>query len=175
MYVCMTSDFLEEEADAWRPEVWEMMASRPDFNYMIITKRIVRLKEHLPVDWGEGWSNVAIACTMENQQQYDFRYPIFRDLPIAHKYLACEPLLSPITMTGLDNRIEGVVAGGESGNQARICHYDWFLDIRRQCQGAGVPFTFRQTGARMKKDGILYRIPRKRQHEQARKAGIDTL
>ncbi|MGL6293074.1 hypothetical protein [Eubacterium aggregans] len=42
--VCMTSDFLVEEADAWHPEVWEMMANRPDLNYMIITKHIVRLK-----------------------------------------------------------------------------------------------------------------------------------
>lgn len=174
VYVCMTSDFLIEEADGWRPEIWQMMADRPDLDYMIITKRIVRLKDMLPPDWGGGWPNVAVACTIENQRQYDFRYPIFRDLPIAHKFLACEPLLGPITMLGLDHRIEGVVAGGESGNAARSCDFDWFLDLYCQCLNVGVSFTFRQTGARLKKNGITYRIPRRRQHEQARKAGLDT-
>ena len=38
----------------------------------------------------------------------------------------------------------------------------------------GVPFTFRQTGARFEKDGRLYLIPREKQLSQARKAGIDT-
>ena len=38
---------------------------------------------------------------------------------------------------------------------------------------AGVRFTFHQTGARLRKDGRIYRIPRYLQHEQARKAGID--
>ncbi len=38
---------------------------------------------------------------------------------------------------------------------------------------ASVPFFFHQTGALFRKDGRVYRIPRKDQHSQARKAGID--
>ncbi len=29
--------------------------------------------------------------------------------------------------------LEQVVAGGESGREARVCDYDWVLEIRRQC------------------------------------------
>ena len=63
--------------------------------------------------------------------------------------------------------------GGESGLEARPCRYEWVLGIREQCVAAGVSFTFRQTGARFIKDGRLYLIPKPKQHEQARRAGID--
>ena len=36
--------------------------------------------------------------------------------------------------------MEEVVAAGESGEEARPCHYDWVLDLRRQCVEKQVPF-----------------------------------
>ena len=47
------------------------------------------------------------------------------------------------------------------------------LDLRRQCVDAGVAFRFRQTGARLRKEGRIYRIRRQFQHSQARRAGVD--
>jgi len=47
------------------------------------------------------------------------------------------------------------------------------LNIHNQCVKADVPFHFKQTGAKLKKDGQIYRILRKHQHSQARKANID--
>lgn len=49
----------------------------------------------------------------------------------------------------------------------------WVLDVRRQCMNRGVPLRFHQTGAYFIKDGRTYRIPRRFQAAQARKAGID--
>lgn len=43
----------------------------------------------------------------------------------------------------------------------------------RQCVDSSVSFSYHQTGARLIKDGKEYLIPRKKQHEQARRAGID--
>jgi len=63
--------------------------------------------------------------------------------------------------------------GGESGNEARICNYDWVYDLRNQCVEKKVPFHFKQTGARFLKDGRLFNIKRQDQHLQAAKAGID--
>ena len=50
--------------------------------------------------------------------------------------------------------------------------FDWALSMRQQCEVAGVPLYFKQTGARFEKDGRIYRIARKDQFSQARKAGI---
>lgn len=42
--------------------------------------------------------------------------------------------------------IQWVIAGGESGHNARPAHPDWFRQIRDDCQAAGVPFFFKQWG-----------------------------
>ncbi len=175
VYTCFTSDFFLDAADEWREEAWEIMRRRPDLRYLIITKRIDRFEECMPADWGEGWDNVTICCTCENQDRADYRLPIFLQMPIKHRQIVCEPLLGPIDLgRWLGGWIEGVVAGGESGNEARLCDFDWILDISRQCACKNVPFFFKQTGALFRKDGRIYRIPRRFQHSQARKAGLNT-
>lgn len=42
--------------------------------------------------------------------------------------------------------IDWVIAGGESGTNARPSHPDWFRGLRDQCESAGVPFHFKQWG-----------------------------
>ena len=175
VYTCFTSDFFLEDADPWRAECWEMMKKRFDLSFFIITKRIHRFEECLPADWGDGYRNVTVCCTVENEEMAKYRLPIFQKVPLAHKQIVCEPLLSPINLAPyLDASIEAVTVGGESGEEARICNYDWVLDIRRQCMEANVPFHFKQTGAKLLKDGTLYRIKREFQHKQAKAADIDT-
>ncbi len=172
---CFTSDFFLEDADPWRPDAWRIIRERQDAHFFIITKRIHRLPECLPPDWGDGYENVTIYCTVENQDRADFRLPLYAAAPIRHKGLILEPLLESIDLTPYlgGNWLTEVSVGGESGNEARPCHYDWVLSIRQQCMDAGVAFAFRQTGARFVKDGKLYRIPRRLQHAQARKANLD--
>ena len=73
----------------------------------------------------------------------------------------------------LDNTVEEVSVSGESGVQARVCDYDWILDLREQCINKDVPFRFHQTGAKLLKNGKLYRIKRGYQIAQAYKANIN--
>ena len=175
VYTCMTSDFFVEEADAWRDAAWKMIRERNDLQFTIITKRIHRFLDCLPEDWGEGYEHVTICCTCENQEMADKRLPLLLQYPIWHRQIIHEPMLGPIDIADYlaEGRIEQVICGGESGDAARICDYAWVLSVREQCIQYGVPFFFKQTGARFRKDGRLYRIRRKDQEPQARKAGID--
>lgn len=174
VFTCFTSDFLLEDADPWRQECWRMIKERGDCFFYFFTKRIHRLEGCLPPDWGEGYDNVIIGCTVENQDRADFRLPIFLSLPIKHRAIIAAPLLEPLKLSPyLNDGIEEVAASGESGIQARPCNYDWILDIRRQCIEKNVPFCFHQTGAHFIKDGKLYNIKRRFQISQAKKAGID--
>ena len=175
LWTCFTSDFLLDEADEWRSEAWTMMRQRADLDFLFITKRIDRLEKCLPPDWGDGYENVTICCTCENQQMADYRLPIFKTSPIKHKCIVCEPLLGSIDLSRyLGPWADQVLAGGESGLEARPCNFDWILDMRRQCIEAKVPFYFKQTGAKFIKDGKRYNIARKYQHSQAKKAKINT-
>lgn len=87
LYTCFTSDFFVEEADEWRKEAWAIIKERSDLHFFMITKRIHRFMECIPEDWGDGYENVTICCTMENQKQADIRLPIYLKMPIRHKQL----------------------------------------------------------------------------------------
>lgn len=175
VYTCFTSDFFVEDADLWRGEAWEMMRVRQDLHFIMITKRIDRLQETLPADWGDGYDNVTICCTIENQDRADYRLPIYKAAPIKHKILICEPLLERIDLQSYDicSWIEQVVVGGESGYNTRPCNFDWVMELHDVCVENKVSFWFKQTGAKFIKDGKLYDIKRQFQHSQARKAGIN--
>ena len=174
VYTCFTSDFLLEDADAWRPEAWRMIKERSDLRFFFITKRILRFREVAPPDWGNGYPNVSIGVTCENQEKADERLPVFLSLPICHKTIICEPMLTEIDLERyLGPTIEQVVAGGESGEEARLMRFGWALSLREQCRRQSVSFYFKQTGARFEKDGRVYRILRQYQMRQAAKAGIN--
>jgi protein gp37 len=110
--------------------------------------------------------NVWLGVSVENQEYADKRIPELlrcRDLsPVL--FLSCEPLLGDLEIEpflSLDateccpgceeigcncGAIDWVIAGGESGPEARPSKPDWFRSLRDQCQTAGVPFLFKQWG-----------------------------
>ncbi len=174
IYTCFTSDFFLKDADAWREEAWDIIRERSDCSFFFFTKRIDRMAECLPPDWGDGWEHVTVGCTVENQQMADYRLPIFLNAPLKHRCIGVEPMLERVNLLPyLDGRIEEVSLGGESGPEARICDYDWVLDVRDQCVRTGTTFYFHQTGSCFRKDGRVFQIPRQLQGKQARAARID--
>lgn len=54
------------------------------------------------------------------------------------------------------NGIDWVVAGGESGHQARPMHPHWALRLRDQCAAARVPFLFKQWGEWVPRSDIYH-------------------
>ena len=181
IYTCFSSDFFHKDVDEWRPAMWDMMRERTDCTFFMITKRPERIEGHLPPDWNGEWSHVTIAVTCENQEMAVKRLPIYLSLPLFHYSVMVEPMLSHVNLrpffseykSGGRPLIEAVSAGGESGPDARPCMFDWVLDLHLQCVENGVAFYYHQTGARLVKDGKEYLIPRRFQHEQAFKAGLD--
>ena len=97
-----------------------------------------------------------------------------------------EPILGPVNLrpylsdhtftdsTGVQRPlISSMSVGGKSGVNARICDFGWVLSLYLQCVEFGISFTFHQTGAKLRKGGKVYNIPRELQEEQAKKAGLD--
>ena len=110
VYLCFSSDFLIEDADSWRNECWQMIKARSDLHFIFLTKRIERFMDCVPPDWGNGYDNVTVGCTVENQACADVRLSIFHQLPIKHKNIICQPLLDAVDLTpyleSVANRIE---------------------------------------------------------------------
>lgn len=156
VYLCFSTDFLIEEADLWREECWKMIKERQDCTFLFLTKRIDRFLECIPYDWDDGYDNVVVCCTVENQKNVDKKLSIFKTLPIKHKCITAQPLIGPIDLHEYLDNIELVVVGGEYDNQARPLDYQWVLNIRQQCIHKNVDFEFRQVGTHFLKDGNMY-------------------
>ena len=127
----------------------------------------------IPDDWAEGYDNVVVCCTIENQKNADKKQSLFQTLPIKHKCITAQPLLERVDIEKYLDDIELVVVGGESDYYARPLDYDWVLDLRAQCVKKNVHFEFRQCGTHFIKDGKRYKLQTKDLCKQAKLANID--
>ena len=173
VYLGFSTDFLIEEADQWRGECWRMIKERSDCQFLFLTKRIERFRQCIPDDWADGYENVTVCCTIENQKNADKKLSVFQSLPIKHRCIAAQPLLERVNLEPYLNGVELVVVGGESDREARPLDYDWVLDIREQCIRRHVDFEFRQCGTHFIKDGRQYKLQVKDLCKQARLANIN--
>jgi len=173
IYTCFLSDFFIEEADEWRQECWEIIKERKDCKFLFLTKRIDRFQKCIPEDWGSGYENVVVCCTIENQKNADYKLSAFCKLPIKHKLITVQPLIEKVNIEKYLDNIELVVVGGESDYDGRPLDYEWVLDIRQQCINKNVDFEFRQCGTYFIKDGMKYKIQTKDLIKQAKLANID--
>ena len=173
VYLCFSTDFLIEDADQWRSECWSIIRERSDLHFIFLTKRIERFMQCIPDDWNDGYDNVTIGCTIENQDRADYRLSIFSKLPIKHKNIICQPLIERISINDYLDDVELVVVGGESDYKARPLDYDWVLSIRDECIDKKVHFEFRQCGTHFIKDNKSYTLNVRELCSQARKANIN--
>ena len=103
--------------------------------------------------------NLWLGVSVENQVTADERVPLLMASPAAIRWISAEPLIGPVNLStwlkvgsvesqlGLTNPgIDWVVAGGESGPQARPMLPDWPRALQAQCGTATVPFLFKQWG-----------------------------
>ena len=172
VYLGFSTDFLIEEADPWRTDCWKMIRERQDCTFLFLTKRIERFSQCIPDDWADGYENVTVCCTIENQQSADRKLPVFCSLPVRHRCITAQPLLERVNLEPYLDGVELVVVGGESDRNARTLDYDWVLDLRAQCIRNNVSFEFRQCGTHFIKDGRRYTLQTRDLCRQARLAGI---
>lgn len=173
--VCMNSDFLIEEADAWRDEIWKIIRIRSDVIFYILTKRPERMIELLPKDIEDGYENVIFNVTCENQKRLDERIPILKKLPFKHKGIMIAPILGEVTIEKYlkEGFIEQVICGGENYGGSRDCNFDWIKTISNECKKYDVTFAFIETGTSFIKDNKKYIIKSKIvQSKMAYKANV---
>lgn len=170
---CFATDFFLPEADEWREEAWAMIKQRNDIEFLILSKRIERFEIGLPSDWGQGYENVNIGCTVETQSLADQRLPLFLEFPIKRRFIACSPLLEAIDLQPYLNGVEHVTVSGESGREARECNYEWVKQIRDQCADSETTFWFKSTGSLFRHEGELTKINPFKQGAAAKEFNID--
>lgn len=170
---CFATDFFLPEADEWRKEAWAMIKERQDIDFLILTKRIERFMVSLPDDWGDGYDNINIGCTVENQEMANYRLPLFLSHPIKRRFIAVSPILEKIDLSTYLDGVQHVTVSGENGRNGRVCDYDWVLDVRKQCEKANVTFWFKSTGTLFRRNGVVTKINPFQQVNVAKGLGLD--
>lgn len=173
--VNMTSDTFIDEADEWRDEMWSIIKQRSDVVFWLLTKRPERILDHLPSDWGDGYDNVSLNCTCENQEMFDKRIDVFLNVPAKHKGLCLAPLLGPIDISKAlsSGQIEEISVGGENYDNPRPVDYAWVQNIAEQCKQHHINFCWYETGTNLIVGGDKFFMPNK--HKQAVEAWFSGL
>ena len=144
----------------WRTDLWELIASTPHLDWLLLTKRPQNIRRFLPDQfhlgfapqaWGNGWPNVWLGTTVVNRDEMLRDAPKLKAVSAAVRFWSVEPILGDLGDIPRDLLPDWVICGGESGPGARV--WDGFEDaarsLRDQCRSAGVAFFMKQmAGAR---------------------------
>jgi protein gp37 len=166
--------FDNEVPQQWRDDLFDLIEMTPNLDWLLLTKRIGNVNGSMlkSGDWFAGQRNVSLGITVVNQDEADRDIPKLLKIPARVRFLSIEPMLGPILLDSggtsflscsgvqadgyccVSNEMSGdhfhgidwVIAGGESGRNARPSHPEWYRSLRDQCAAAGVPFLFKQWG-----------------------------
>ncbi|TSA33860.1 MAG: phage Gp37/Gp68 family protein [Verrucomicrobiaceae bacterium] len=146
--------FVNSTSDLFHPDVpedfitavFDVMEKAPWHTFLVLTKRVDRMAEFTQKRYcdSEPLQHIWMGATTENQETFDERMPLLKQVEAKVRWLSCEPLLGPITLTETES-IDWVVVGGES-NGKRKMEKAWAADLRDQCAKSEIAFYFKQWG-----------------------------
>ena len=77
---------------AEREKLWDLIRKTPNLIWQLLTKRADRIKDNLPEDWGNGWPNVWMGVSIENDD-YVWRADCLREVSAVVHFISYEPAL----------------------------------------------------------------------------------
>jgi protein gp37 len=150
----MTDLFGEWVPLQWIEAVSRVMASAPQHQFQVLTKRASRMAELTPKVYDRiyGWTeklplpNVWMGVSIE-LDRYSWRANYLRETPAAIRFVSAEPLLGPLPSLDLRD-IDWLITGGESGVHHRALDPEWVRPLRDRCRASYTAFFHKQNGGR---------------------------
>tara|TARA_R100001132_G_C3272489_1_gene94485 strand:- start:188 stop:910 length:723 start_codon:yes stop_codon:yes gene_type:complete len=152
VFTCSWSDWFHPEADEWRDDAWAIVRKTPNIIYQILTKRPHLISNRLPSDWGEGYENVWLGISAEDQNHFDERWPLLDNTYAKVKFVSYEPALGPLSVAAHLSSKEWsgvpdwIIAGGESGSGARSFDPAWASTLVEESRSLGFKLFVKQMG-----------------------------
>lgn len=150
------------DLDGYRAALWFLIDMTPHLDWLLLTKRpenIARLMPEAP-PLQHAWHNVWLGTSVEDDAAADARIhhlTACRDMADV-LFLSCEPLIGMLRVgLDVDERVDWVIAGGESGPGFRPMDPRWLVALANRCTSAGVPLFVKQDSGL--KPGQQGRIP----------------
>jgi protein gp37 len=147
VFCASLADVFDNQVPAsWRADLFALIRECRRLDWLVLTKRPQNIERMLPKDWGDGYHNVWLGMTAENQYYFDQRWLILRDIPAVIKFISYEPALGSLSLPKHCSLPDWIISGGESGPGARELKPRWIRNIIRECQDRGVAVFHKQWG-----------------------------
>ena len=147
VFCASLADVFDNQApEGGREDLWELIRRTPHLDWQLLTKRPQNMEEMLPPDWQEGYANVWLGVSAEDQVEYDRRWPLLAATPAALRFVSYEPALGALTLREHGSKPDWLIWGGESGKGARPPEAAWMRNITQECVEAGIPVFGKQWG-----------------------------
>ena len=144
IFVCSMADLFHDSVPfTFIDKVMDVINVTKHHRYQILTKRAERMAEYFSKKITVP-ENVWLGVTVESPAEKS-RIDSLRNLPVAIRFLSCEPLLDDLGEIKLSN-IDWIIVGGESGKKARPMKPEWVNSILVQAKEQNVAFFFKQWG-----------------------------
>jgi protein gp37 len=152
VFASSLSDFFEdnEKINDVRKKAWDIIRKTENLTWLILTKRPENIKKFLPDDWGDGWDNVMLGCSVGQDSHVKLAEALI-EVPAKGRFISAEPLIGYpdlyyVLRTG---KIHWVIVGGESGQKkdARAFNIQWARRIKKDCEEYNVKFFMKQLGS----------------------------
>jgi protein gp37 len=138
--------FDNQVPESWRADLFSLIRGCVELDWLLLTKRPQNIRKMLPRDWGEGYPNVWIGMTAENQKHYDQRWQALQKIPARVRFVSYEPAIGPVRLPSLGPHPDWLISGGESGGGARHLNPQWVRDIINDCRRVGIAPFHKQWG-----------------------------
>lgn len=155
------ADVFDNQVPAeWRNDLWRLIGDTPELDWLLLTKRPENVERFLPASWHhwsttdkgpKDWQNVWLGFTAEDQEHFNRRWPIIREIPAVVRFCSYEPAIGPLRLPPTvelmgdgGKGLHWLIFGGESGPGYRPMELTWLEDIRADCQRKGVAFFTKQ-------------------------------
>lgn len=149
-FVCDTGDLFHDSVpEDFIMHALEVMESRPDVIWQVLTKRPARMRDivRMGAPGGILRENIWLGVTAENQARADERIPLLLDTPAAVRFVSVEPMLGPVDLRRYlrgAQHLSWLICGAESGPRRRPFDAQWARDLWVYCHAAKVPFFGKQ-------------------------------
>lgn len=165
VFCASLADVFDNKApEGARDDLFALIRQTPELDWLLLTKRPENIRKMLPSDWGQGYPNVWLGTTCEDQAAYDRRWPILASIHARVRFISYEPAIGPLYPHTA--RLEGVrvgypdwlICGGESGPGHRNMLKEWAAEAKEACERNHIAFFMKQmAGKRPIPDELLRR------------------
>jgi len=140
----------------------------PDLDWLLLTKRPQNIapmfaemaKQFGAGWWGDGWHNVWLGTTCEDEHYYRQRYTALAKIPAVVHFISYEPAVGELgdLDIGAGRLPDWIISGGESGPKARIVDPRRYWLVRDQCHAHGIAYFHKQFGNYASKPMVFHNL-----------------